>query len=326
MLLKNLYNLCILLSTSYESLNSINNTIDILPPFIRENLFHKKLFYFKWSEKFHSSFNNLRFTYSYDILDQNSKFIKIKLTLNYFFTIENNLKSIPSGCIYEYILILEHFHDKYKLQFLLEHEENPCLYNSLLNTDLEEIPNLSFYPTQSLWINKLSSLESLYTTYMDSIGENQNSIKRNDSNFNITDACTYAEKFALTPNPNYKSFENIGGDCTNFISQILFAGGLKQNNSWKPYSMPWIRVEDLYQYLTTNKLAIKLPSQTILSKGCVIQFYTPEIGRYFHNGFITYELPNHDYLYCCHSYNKLNYPLSQIYPHRYPVLRALKII
>ena len=51
-------------------------------------------------------------------------------------------------------------------------------------------------------------------------------------------------------------------------------------------------------------------------KGCLIQFYTPKIGRFFHNGFITYELPNNDYLYCCHSYNKLNYPLSEIYPHK----------
>jgi hypothetical protein len=90
--------------------------------------------------------------------------------------------------------------------------------------------------------------------------------------------------------------------------------------------MPWIRVEDLYLYLIKNKLAIKLPNENLLSKGCVIQFYKPEIGRYFHNGFITYELQNNDYLYCCHSYNKLNYPLSQIYPHRYPVLRALKIL
>lgn len=155
---------------------------------------------------------------------------------------------------------------------------------------------------------------------------NKSNNNRNDSNFNIEAACTYAEAFALSPNSNYKSFENIGGDCTNFISQILSAGGLKENNLWKPYTMPWIRVEDLYLYLTKNKLAIKLPNENLLSKGCVIQFYKPEIGRYFHNGFITYELQNNDYLYCCHSYNKLNYPLSQIFPHKYPVLRALKIL
>ena len=80
----------------------------------------------------------------------------------------------------------------------------------------------------------------------------------------------------------------------------------------------------IYLYLTTQKLGTKLPNENSLSKGCLIQFYTPQIGRFFHNGFITYELPNNDYLYCCHSYNKLNYPLSQIFPNKYPTLRALK--
>jgi hypothetical protein len=252
--------------------------------------------------------------------------IKLKLNLNNLFTIKDNQLNIPSGCIYEYIIILEHFHHKFKLQFLVEHEENPCLYNSLLNSNLDGISSLYLYNTNDLWLSKISSLESLYETYMSYILKNESNAARNDPNFDIVAACTYAETFALTPNPKYKSFDNIGGDCTNFISQILFAGGLKQNNTWKPYTMPWIRVNDLYLYLTRNKLAIKLPSDTQLSKGCIIQFYTPEIGRYFHNGFITYELENNDYLYCCHSYNKLNYPLSQIYPHRYPVLRALKII
>ena len=57
-----------------------------------------------------------------------------------------------------------------------------------------------------------------------------NDDQRKNSTFNITDACSYAETFALKPNPNYKYFEHIGGDCTNFISQILFAGGLKQTH------------------------------------------------------------------------------------------------
>lgn len=326
MLSKNLYDLCIFLSTPYEYLNSTNNNITTLPLFIYEEIYCRKLFFSKWSKKFNYVFKNFKFTYSYDVLAQISNLIKIKLNLNHVFTIENNLKNISSGCIYEYIIILEYFHNKFKLQFLLEHEENPYLYNSLLNADLVEIPNLSSHNTQNSWLIKLSSIESLYSTYINSIKKSKSYIKRNDSNFNISDACNYAETFALNPNLKYKSFENIGGDCTNFISQILFAGGLKQNNSWKPYTMPWIRVEDLYLYLTKNNLAIDISKENSLSRGCIIQFYTPGIGRYFHNGFITYELENNDFLYCCHSYNKLNYPLSQIYPHRYPVLRALKII
>jgi len=326
MLTTSLYNLCVLLSTPYEKLNLIHNNTDHLSYLILEEIFLEKLFYFKWKKKFNSSFNNFKFCYTYDILNENSNFIKVKLNLKVFFIIEHHPNNIPSGCIYEYIVVLERFNDKYKIQFLIEHEENPCLYNSILKADLSELNNLIFSNKQNSWINKLSSLELLYQKFRTSIFSTiNNKTQRTDSIFNITDGCAYAETFALKPNPNYKSFENIGGDCTNFISQILFAGGLKQTNLWKPYTMPWIRVEELYLYLTAQKLATKLPNKNSLSKGCVIQFSKPEIGRFFHNGFITYELPNNDYLYCCHSYNKLNYPLSQIYPHRYPILRSLKI-
>lgn len=320
-----LYNLCFLLSTPYEKLNLINNTIDNLNNSILEELYLKKFFYFKWSKKFNSCFNNFKFYYTYDILDENSNFIKVKLNLKVFFTIENPPNIITSGCINQYIIILEKLHNKFEIQFLIENEEDPCLYKFLLNTDLSQLTNLIFSDRQSPWINKLSSIELLYETFMTSIFFPNNDTQRKDSNFNIINACTYAETFALNPNPNYKSFEKIGGDCTNFVSQILFAGGLNQTNLWKPYTIPWVRAEDLYLYLTIQKLATKLPNKNSLSKGCLIQFYTPEIGRFFHNGFITYELPNNDYLYCCHSYNKLNYPLSQIFPHRYPVLRGLKI-
>ena len=326
MLTKSLYNLCVLLSTPYEKLNLIKINMDHLSYFILDEIYSEKLFYFKWRKKFNSSFNNFKFNYTYDILNENSDFIKIKLDLKILFTIEHYPNDIPSGCIYEYIVILQHFHNKFKIQFLIAHEENPCLYNSMLNADLSQLNNLIFSNRHNPWINKLSSLELLYQKFMTSFSPlRNNDTRRKYSTFNITDACAYAEAFALNPNPNYKSFENIGGDCTNFMSQILFAGGLKQTNLWKPYTMPWIRVEDFYLYLTTQKLATKLPNEKSLSKGCVIQFYTPQIGRFFHNGFITYELPDNDYLYCCHSYNKLNYPLSQIFPHRYPVIRSLKI-
>lgn len=321
------YNLCNLLSTPYEKLNSINYNIDNLSHFTLEEIYLQKLFYFKWRKKINSLYNNFDFSYTYDILSENSNFIKVKLNLNVSFTIENYPSSIPSGCLYEYIVILEHFHNKLKIQFLVEHEENPYLYNSVLKADLSQVTNFIFYTKQNSWLNKLSSLELLYQKFRVSVLRtiNDNKTQNRESTFNITKACAYAENFALKPNPNYKYFENIGGDCTNFISQILFAGGLKQTHLWKPYTIPWIRVEDLYLYLTRQKLATKLPDKNSLSKGCVIQFYTPKIGRFFHAGFITYELPNNDYLYCCHSYNKLNYPLSEIYPHKYPVIRCLKI-
>jgi len=326
MLSKSLYNLCLLISTPYEKLNLFSNNIYALDSFILEDIYLMKLFNFKWRKKLNSSFSNFKFDYSYDILAQNSNFIKLKLNLKIYFKVQNSPNTIISAYIHEYIVILEHLHNNFKMQSLIEYEENPLLYNYALKTDLSHIDNLIFSKNQSLWTNKLSSIDLLHEIFMTSgFFGNNNYNERNESNFNITEACNYAETFALKSNPKYKSFEGIGGDCTNFISQILYAGGVKQTKAWMPYTNPWVRVEDLYLYLTTQKLATKLPNENSLSKGCLIQFYTPQIGRFFHNGFISYKLPNNDYLYCCHSYNKLNYPLSETFPNRYPTLRALII-
>ena len=39
------------------------------------------------------------------------------------------------------------------------------------------------------------------------------------------DATAYAARWAFGRNPRYLSFNGIGGDCTSFVSQCLFAGG-----------------------------------------------------------------------------------------------------
>ena len=37
-------------------------------------------------------------------------------------------------------------------------------------------------------------------------------------------AVSYARKWAFSKNPDYYYFDEIGGDCTNFVSQCLYAG------------------------------------------------------------------------------------------------------
>ena len=39
-------------------------------------------------------------------------------------------------------------------------------------------------------------------------------------------ASRYSNKYCHTYNPDYEDFNRLGGDCTNFVSQILKAGGL----------------------------------------------------------------------------------------------------
>ncbi|WP_297425144.1 amidase domain-containing protein [Clostridium sp.] len=325
MLSKCLYDLCVLLSTPYNYLNLTTNAEQALDSSLLEEMYLKKLYEFKLRKKLKSSFENFQFDYHYTLLEQTSILTKIKLNLKVIFTTIDSYNFINSGCINEYVVILEYINDAFKIHFFVENEENPQLYSYTLNTSLKNIDNSIFLNNKNTYFDKLTSSNLLHENFTSSnLFSPPPHLQRNNTNFDVEAACTYAETFALKPNPDYKSFEGIGGDCTNFMSQILHAGGFKQDRTWKPYTNPWIRVEELYVYLTSRNLGIKLPNDSYLDKGCIIQFYTPSIGRYFHNGFITYKLQNNDCLYCCHSYNKLNYPLSEIYPNRYPKLRALK--
>ena len=79
--------------------------------------------------------------------------------------------------------------------------------------------------------------------------------------YNRKIAVEYALKWALGRNPKYYNYDKIGGDCTNFISQCLFAGTRQMNyrkNGWyysdaNNKSPSWTGVEFLYNFLIQNK-------------------------------------------------------------------------
>jgi len=75
-------------------------------------------------------------------------------------------------------------------------------------------------------------------------------------------AIEYAKKWALSRNPAYYNFDNVGGDCTSFVSQCIYAGSNTMNytkeKGWyyingNNKSPSWSGVEFLYQYLVNNK-------------------------------------------------------------------------
>ena len=45
-------------------------------------------------------------------------------------------------------------------------------------------------------------------------------------------AVDYADKYWSNYNDFYPNYNSIGGDCANFVSQCLQAGGLPMNGSW----------------------------------------------------------------------------------------------
>ena len=84
----------------------------------------------------------------------------------------------------------------------------------------------------------------------------------NTRSYDRKSAINYAKRWALSRNPQYYNFDSVGGDCTSFVSQCLYAGSKKMNynhvNGWYynngyDKSPSWSGVEFLYKFLTTNK-------------------------------------------------------------------------
>ena len=74
-------------------------------------------------------------------------------------------------------------------------------------------------------------------------------------------AVAYAARYAFSQNPIFASFAGIGGNCTNFVSQCIYAGSCKMNYTktfgWYFISLDerspsWTGVEYFYNFMTTN--------------------------------------------------------------------------
>ena len=68
------------------------------------------------------------------------------------------------------------------------------------------------------------------------------------ANYNYEGAAEYADEWGLKRNPKYKDFGGV--DCTNFVSQCMYEGGmLEQTDEWHPYTAAWINANGLKQLL-----------------------------------------------------------------------------
>ena len=136
-------------------------------------------------------------------------------------------------------------------------------------------------------------------------------------------AINYAYQWAMSRNPKYYDFEKLGGDCTNYVSQCIFAGcgkmNYKKDLGWYYISAnnrtpSWSGVEYLYKFLTTNKgvgpYGIEIPLEEI-EAGDIVQISFDGV-KFTHSSFVVATEP--EIMVAQHSDNYINRPLStQIY-------------
>lgn len=74
-------------------------------------------------------------------------------------------------------------------------------------------------------------------------------------------ALMYAQRWVFSQNPLFGNFRGIGGNCTNFVSQSIYAGACVMNETptfgWYYKSLDdrspsWTGVEFFYDFMVTN--------------------------------------------------------------------------
>jgi len=157
--------------------------------------------------------------------------------------------------------------------------------------------------------------------------------KLKQNNYSRKKAVSYACTYALKPNPAYRYFPlhvNTSGDCSNFVSQCLRAGGAPFNfnhrNPWwynskhinnDTWTISWATANSLYWHLKiSNKLklpglkGIEVNSTQTLKLGDLI-FYEDTNGVIFHSAIIT--AFSNTPLVSQHSYEALSIPYINSY-------------
>ncbi len=137
--------------------------------------------------------------------------------------------------------------------------------------------------------------------------------------YNRAAAVAYARKWALDRNLAYYDFENIGGDCTNFASQSIYAGAKVMNftpvTGWYYRSSfdrtaSWSGVEYLYQFIVNNRSVGPyghIVEQNGVQPGDIVQLGSYSRG-FYHSPVITAVSPT--ILVAAHTFDALDRPLS----------------
>lgn len=112
--------------------------------------------------------------------------------------------------------------------------------------------------------------------------------------YNRAAARAYADRWAYFRNPRFYDFSQIGGDCTNFASQVIYAGSGVMNYTptygWYYISLnnrapAWTGVEELYRFLVNNKGAGpqgRIVDLSGIDVGDIIQLRFEGNGRFDH--------------------------------------------
>ena len=146
-------------------------------------------------------------------------------------------------------------------------------------------------------------------------------------------AVAYARKYAFSQNPLFPNFAGIGGNCTNFVSQAIYAGGCVMNYTptfgWYYISLDerspsWSGVDYFYNFIIENAGVGpfgRVATSNELENGDVIQLAKNDEG-YYHT-LLVVGFDGEDILVAAQTDNAYARPLST---YNYDYARYIKIL
>ena len=146
-------------------------------------------------------------------------------------------------------------------------------------------------------------------------------------------AVEYARRYAFSQNAVFGDFRNIGGNCTNFVSQCVYAGSCRMNYTktfgWYYISLnerapSWTGVDFFYNFMTENEGVGPFGKEVTADEceiGDVIQLGRMNEG-YYHS-LIIVGFDGEDILIAAQTNDALNRPLST---YSYDFARFIKIL
>ncbi len=152
-------------------------------------------------------------------------------------------------------------------------------------------------------------------------------------NYDRTAVYQYAKKWAFGRNPEFYDFSKIGGDCTNFASQCIYAGAKIMNytptfgwfyKSANDRTPSWTGVQYLYNFLIGNEGAGPFAEEVPLNKlevGDIVQLGRAT-GDFYHSPVVV-GVSRGRISVAAHSYDAFNKPLSS---YNYEQARGIHIV
>lgn len=146
-------------------------------------------------------------------------------------------------------------------------------------------------------------------------------------------AVAYAQQWAIGRNPTYLDFSNLGGDCTNFVSQCIFQGIGVMN--YTPYTgwyyidgnrkaPAWTSARYLHRFLVSNDSVgpyAEAAQRGDMLPGDVIQLMNER--RVYYHSLLVLQVTDDEIYIVAHTNDAYMRPLSSYHYYAASFLRIL---